>query len=87
MVDHRGQAVSAISRLHLNAGLPTQLIWGAADKIIPVAHGYAAHEAMPHSRLEVPDGVGHNPHAEAPEKVVAIMTEFLQTTTPARAGR
>lgn len=86
VVDHRGQAVSAMSRLHLNADLPTQLIWGAEDKIIPVAHGYAAHEAMPHSRLEVLDGVGHYPHAEAPERVVAIMTEFMETTTPARAG-
>ncbi|MGZ8178037.1 alpha/beta fold hydrolase [Williamsia sp. SKLECPSW1] len=87
VVDHRGQAVSAVSRLHLNAELPTQLIWGEDDKIIPVAHGYAAHEAMPHSRLEVLDGVGHYPHAEAPEKVVAIMTEFMETTAPARAAR
>jgi pimeloyl-ACP methyl ester carboxylesterase len=84
VVDHRGQAVSAVSRLHLNADLPTQLIWGEDDKIIPVAHGHAAHEAMPHSRLEVLPRVGHYPHAEAPETVVAIMTGFIETTGPAR---
>ncbi|HEY9311688.1 alpha/beta fold hydrolase [Williamsia sp.] len=84
VVDHRGQAVSAMNRLYLNSEMPTLLIWGEADKIIPVAHGYAAHEAIPSSRLEVLAGVGHYPHAEAPAKVVDILTDFLGVE-PARA--
>jgi pimeloyl-ACP methyl ester carboxylesterase len=82
VVDYRGQAVSAVSRLYVNAGLPTQLIWGEDDKIIPVAHGRSAHEAMPHSRLTVIPRVGHYPHAEAPDQVVEIVSDFLATTTP-----
>jgi pimeloyl-ACP methyl ester carboxylesterase len=85
VVDYRGQAVSALNRLYLNSALPTLLIWGDADKIIPVAHGYAAHEAIPGSRLEVLSGVGHYPHAEAPESVVAILDDFL--ATPAAHAR
>ena len=77
MVDYRGQAVSALNRLYLNSALPTLLIWGDADKIIPVSHGYAAHEAIPGSRLEVLNGVGHYPHAESPDQVVAILEDFL----------
>ena len=53
VVDYRGQAVSAINKLHLGSGLPILLIWGDQDRIIPVAHGYAAHAAVPGSRLEV----------------------------------
>ncbi|MFC9764068.1 alpha/beta fold hydrolase [Rhodococcus jostii] len=83
VVDHRGQAVSALSRLYLNEGLPTQLIWGDSDGIIPVAHGYAAHEAIPGSRLAVLDGVGHYPHLEDPAAVVEIIDDFV-STTPAR---
>ncbi len=83
VVDHRGQAVSALSRLYLNAGLPTQLIWGDSDGIIPVSHGYAAHEAMPGSRLAVLDGIGHYPHLEDPAAVVGIIDDFV-STTPAR---
>lgn len=77
VVDYRGQAVSALNRLYLNSALPTLLIWGDADKIIPVSHGYAAHEAIPGSRLEVLGGVGHYPHAESPDQVVAILEDFL----------
>ena len=43
MVDYRGQAVSALNRLHLTADLPTMVIWGDQDRIIPVEHGYAVH--------------------------------------------
>ena len=66
VVDYRGEAVSAISKLHLGSGLPILLIWGDQDRIIPVAHGYAAHDALPGSRLEVLAGVGHFPQVESP---------------------
>lgn len=87
VVDHRGQAVSALNRLYLNAELPTQLIWGDKDNIIPVAHGIAAHEAIPGSRLEILPGVGHYPHAEAPDEVVRILEDFLTGAPAARARK
>ncbi|ANW66937.1 hydrolase [Mycolicibacterium murale] len=80
VVDHRGQAVSALNRLHLTAQVPTLLIWGDDDRIIPVAHGRAAHEALPGSRLEVLPGVGHFPHVEAPWEVTQILRDFMAST-------
>jgi pimeloyl-ACP methyl ester carboxylesterase len=80
VVDYRGQAVSALGKIHVSHGLPTLLIWGEQDRIIPVAHGYAAHEAVPGSRLEVLAGVGHFPHVEAPTAVVDILDDFIATT-------
>lgn len=80
VVDHRGQAVSALNRLHLTADLPTMVIWGDHDRIIPVEHGYAIHEARPGSRLEVLTGVGHFPHVERPGEVVDLIVDFIDTT-------
>jgi pimeloyl-ACP methyl ester carboxylesterase len=80
VVDYRGQAVSALGKIHVSHGLPTLLIWGEQDRIIPVAHGYAAHDAVPGSRLEVLAGVGHFPHVEAPTAVVGILDDFIATT-------
>ena len=80
VVDYRGQAVSAINRLHLSSGLPTLLIWGDQDRIIPVAHGYAAHDALPDSRRDVLRGIGHVPHVESPTEVADILDDFLLTT-------
>jgi pimeloyl-ACP methyl ester carboxylesterase len=84
VVDHRGQAVSALNKLHLTADLPTVLIWGDHDRIIPVAHAYAAHEALMGSRLEVLEGVGHFPHVEAPTAVADILESFISSTPPQR---
>jgi pimeloyl-ACP methyl ester carboxylesterase len=82
VVDYRGQAVSALNKLHVAQGLPALLIWGDNDRIIPVAHAYAAHDAVPGSRLEVLEGVGHFPHVEAPMAVADILETFIASTTP-----
>jgi len=84
VVDHRGQAVSASNRLHLAAEAPTLIIWGDADPIIPVEHAHAAHDSIPGSRIEIFEGVGHYPHCEAPERFVDVLSEFIETTVPAR---
>lgn len=77
VVDYRGQAVSALNRLHLREELPVMAIWGERDGIIPVAHAYAAREARTDSRLEVLPAVGHFPQVEAPGKVVELIEDFV----------
>jgi pimeloyl-ACP methyl ester carboxylesterase len=84
VVDPRGQAVSASNRLHLAAELPTLIVWGDADPIIPVSHAYAAHDSMPGSHIEVFPGVGHYPHCEDPKLFVEVLTEFIENTIPGR---
>lgn len=81
VVDYRGQSVSALSRLKLRSEMPTQLIWGDRDPIIPIEHGYAVHEARPNSTLTVLPGRGHFPHLEAPAEVAAAIDDFI-TDTP-----
>jgi pimeloyl-ACP methyl ester carboxylesterase len=84
VIDPRGQAVSANDKLYLAAGIPTLIIWGEDDRIIPVEHAHAAHAAIPGSWLEIIEGVGHYSHCEAPDRFVTALTEFIESTRPAR---
>ncbi len=84
VVDPRGQAVSASNRLHLACEVPTLIVWGDADPIIPVDHASSAHASIPGSRLEIFEGVGHYPHCEAPGRFVEVLGDFIETTVPAR---
>ena len=77
VVDYRGQSVSALSRLRLRSEVPTLVIWGERDQIIPVEHGYEVRAARPNSRLEVLAGLGHFPHVESPTEVASAIKEFI----------
>ncbi|MBK5288305.1 MAG: alpha/beta fold hydrolase [Acidimicrobiia bacterium] len=83
VIEPGGQAVSASDRLYLAATMPTLIVWGDADSIIPVSHAHEAHAAMAGSRLEIFPGVGHFPHAEDPERFAGVLLDFLATTDPA----
>jgi len=79
-----GQRVSANDRLPLASDLPTLIVWGARDRIIPVEHARRAHAAIAGSRLEVFEDAGHFPHCEAPERFASTVADFVASTEPAR---
>jgi pimeloyl-ACP methyl ester carboxylesterase len=83
VIEPGGQLVNAQDRLYLAAHLPTLIVWGDRDGIIPVSHAYRAHELIPTSRLEILEGVGHFPHAEAPEVFCDVLIDFIASTQPA----
>jgi hypothetical protein len=56
------------------------------DPFIPVRHARAAHAAIPGSRLEILDGVGHYPHCEAPARFLEVLVDFIDSTPPARVS-
>jgi len=84
VIDAGGQSVSARDRLYLASEVPTLIVWGRDDGLIPVDHAVAAHEAIPGSRIELFDRVGHFPHCEAPERFVEVLLDFIDATQPAR---
>ena len=77
VVDHRGQAVSALNRLTTRTNFPVLVIWGDRDTMIPVHHAHAARRARPDVRLEVLADVGHFPHAERPVEVAELIVGFI----------
>jgi pimeloyl-ACP methyl ester carboxylesterase len=77
VIDHRGQAVSALNRLNTRMDFPVMAIWGDRDAMIPVAHAYAAQQIRPDVRVEVLTDVGHFPHAERPTEVAELIDDFI----------
>jgi pimeloyl-ACP methyl ester carboxylesterase len=76
VVDVSGQRVSAVDKLSAAAALPTLLIWGDRDPIIPVEHGQRAVELLPEGRLVVFLGAGHEPHRYDPVRFADLVLEF-----------
>jgi pimeloyl-ACP methyl ester carboxylesterase len=89
IVDPRGQRVDASDRLYLAQAVPTLIVWGERDPIIPVEHARTAHRLVPGSRLEIFPNSGHFPYLDDPLRFVRVLIDFMGTTEPAQvhAGR
>jgi pimeloyl-ACP methyl ester carboxylesterase len=84
VIDPTGQRISATDRLYLASKMPSMIIWGGRDRIIPVAHARPAHEGMPGSRLELFDDAGHFPQLDDPLRFAHALESFFADTEPAR---
>jgi len=83
VIDPAGQRVDARDRLYLAADIPSLIVWGERDHVIPVSHGVDAHALMPGSRLELFPTGGHFPFNDDPARFVAVLHDFIATTEPA----
>lgn len=72
-------APAALARLKV----PTLIIWGSEDGLIPLSSGRWLARHIAGSRLEALDGIGHLPMEEAPQRTVALLEEFLPGTAQA----
>ena len=58
--------------------VPTLLIWGRKDKLIPLEVGLKFKQEIATSELVVFDELGHVPHEEDPQATVLVVKQFLQ---------
>ena len=67
------------SLIHLlpRVKVPTLIVWGENDRIVPVSAGERISSAMPDARLEVIAGAGHMPHIEKPDEVIPLLMQHL----------
>jgi pimeloyl-ACP methyl ester carboxylesterase len=86
VIDVAGQRVSARDRLYLAHEVPTMIVWGDRDQVIPVEHAHVAHELIPGSRLEIVEGAGHFLPFERPELLDRVLRDFMTTTKPANVS-
>jgi pimeloyl-ACP methyl ester carboxylesterase len=84
VIDVTGQRVSATDRLYLGALLPSLVVWGRRDPLIPIEHATVAHRGLPGSRLEVFDDAGHFPQLHDPLRFAHTLIDFIETTEPTR---
>lgn len=57
--------------------LPTLLIWGREDPVVPLGVGRRLEHDLPNARLVVLDRCGHLPQEERPAEALEALTDFL----------
>ena len=82
VLDLGGQRVSANDRLYLAELLPSLVVWGGQDPLIPIEHATVAHRELPNSRLEVFEDAGHFPQLHDPVRFAHTLIDFIETTEP-----
>ena len=65
--------------LHRLKTLPTLVVWGKEDAIVPLSAGQAYQENIKGSKLAVIDNCGHHPEIEKTEEFLGLVKEFLAT--------
>jgi pimeloyl-ACP methyl ester carboxylesterase len=60
---------------------PTLVVWGAADRMVPVAHAHYFVDAIPGARLDLIDTAGHLPQLETPQRLVEDVWAFAGEST------
>lgn len=57
--------------------MPTLVIWGMNDRIVPVTAALIHHQRIPDSRLEIFNHTGHMIMMERPQRFNAVLDDFL----------
>lgn len=60
--------------------LPTQVVWGADDRLFPPALGRKLSALIPNAPLHLIEACGHVPAIEQPEKLAQLLREFFEKT-------
>ena len=80
VVDWRGQVVTMTDRAYLALNMPTCVMWGSRDTVLPASQADVARRLIPGVRLEIVPGAGHFPHEEFPDRFVSVLDDFVRTT-------
>lgn len=71
------QGVSGDTEALKTLKIPSLVIWGAQDRLIPLENAHKFVRDLPNARLVVFDDLGHVPHEEAPGRTVDAVRAFL----------
>jgi pimeloyl-ACP methyl ester carboxylesterase len=76
----KGQREELFGELHgllAKSSVPTLIIWGRNDFVVPLAHAYAAQKLIANSEVRVIERCGHIPQVERPVEFNRLVLEFL----------
>lgn len=76
MTDVRGQKTVLLNRL-CQLLMPTLLVWGSKDRIVPAHQAYVAAELIPDCQLHIFEGCGHSVYRERVEEFSQLLSNFL----------
>lgn len=72
---------AGIPPLYRTINVPTLIVWGNEDRLIPPSFGERLHADIPGSRLVVIKDCGHIPQEERPMETYSAILEFLTEAT------
>jgi pimeloyl-ACP methyl ester carboxylesterase len=79
VMDPGGQSISAHDHLPALSPIPTLVVWGARDRLIPAGHAERARGAFDGAQVEIFEAAGHFPHLEEPERFAALLGDFMSS--------
>jgi pimeloyl-ACP methyl ester carboxylesterase len=66
--------------------IPTLVVWGLNDQIVPIEAALGYHRLIPRSRLEIFERTGHLPQLERPVRFNPLVEEFIESSRPLEAA-
>jgi pimeloyl-ACP methyl ester carboxylesterase len=81
VIDPGGQSVNAHDYLPDATPIPTLVVWGTKDRMIPAWHAASATTSIESCRVELFQGAGHFPHLDEPDRFAALVREFVGEQT------
>jgi pimeloyl-ACP methyl ester carboxylesterase len=80
VIDPGGQTVNARDYFAEAVALPTLVVWGGRDRMIPVQHAEHARASITGCRVEIFEQSGHFPHLDEPDRFAAVLRKFVAET-------
>jgi pimeloyl-ACP methyl ester carboxylesterase len=78
VIDPGGQTLTAHDHLPMAIAIPTLVVWGTRDRMIPAWHATTAHDVIADSRVVLFEGAGHFPHLDEPERFAQLLSDFMK---------
>jgi pimeloyl-ACP methyl ester carboxylesterase len=77
VIDIGGQSISAHDHLGGSLPIPTLIVWGSRDHMIPASHALSVEQSLPDCRVEIFEGAGHFPHLDDPDRFARVLRDFI----------
>ena len=75
------KGINTITAQYPTINLPTLIVWGEDDEVIPLEIGQMLHSAIKTSDLQLINDCGHVPQEEKPAETICLMRKFLGLPT------
>lgn len=74
--------IDEVTRKYETICVPTLIVWGEEDEVIPLTIGRKLDAAIPCSKLLTISKSGHVPQEETPAEIIPLIKDFLQNSIP-----
>lgn len=73
-----GDSDRSFARRGLDYDGHVEVLWGEADRLVPVGHAEGVRAALPHARITIQHRMGHHPQAECPDLLARFLERALE---------